>query len=98
MLLASAAEMQDADLVGGLHQLVASGLLFQRGAPPDAVYTFKHALVRDVVYASLPKSPRQQLHRKIAQALRDQIPEWAETEPEVVAHHFTQAGIERNCR
>jgi predicted ATPase len=93
MLLASAADMPDAELTGELNQLAASGLLFQRGVPPDAIYTFKHALVRDVVYASLPKPPRQQFHRKIAEAVRDQIPERAETEPEVVAHHFTQAGL-----
>jgi predicted ATPase len=85
--------MPDAELTGELNQLAASGLLFQRGVPPDAIYTFKHALVRDVVYASLPKPPRQQFHRKIAEAVRDQIPERAETEPEVVAHHFTQAGL-----
>ena len=97
MLLASAADMQDADLTGGLNQLSASGLLFQRGVPPDVVYTFKHALVRDVVYASLPKAPRQRFHRRIAEAIADQFPERAETEPEVIAYHFTQAGIERNC-
>ena len=76
-----------------MNQLAASGLLFQRGVPPDAVYTFKHALVRDVVYASLPKPPRLQLHRNIGEAVRDQLPERAETEPEVVAYHFTQAGL-----
>ena len=93
MLLASAAGMQDADVTGGLNQLSASGLLFQRGTPPDAVYTFKHALVRDVVYASLPKGPRQRFHRSIAEAIEDQFPERAETEPEVIAYHFTQAGM-----
>ena len=93
MLLAAAADMPDAELSGDLNQLVASGLLFQRGVPPDAIYTFKHALVRDVVYASLSKPPRQQFHRKIAEAIRDQIPERAETEPEVVAYHLTQAGL-----
>jgi class 3 adenylate cyclase/predicted ATPase len=92
-LLASAADMPDANLTRELNQLAASGLLFQRGVPPDAVYTFKHALVRDVVYASLPKPPRLQLHRNIAEAVRDQLPERAETEPEVVAYHFTQAGL-----
>jgi class 3 adenylate cyclase/predicted ATPase len=92
-LLASAAGMQNADLTAGLSQLAAAGLLFQRGSPPNAVYTFKHALVRDVVYASLLKTPRQQLHRNIAEALRNQDPERTEIEPEVVAYHFAQAGI-----
>ena len=63
VLLASAAGIPDADLIDGLQELAASGLLFQRGAPPDAIYSFKHALVRDVVYASLPRASRQRLHR-----------------------------------
>ena len=93
VLLASAAGLSDADLIDGLHQLAASGLLFQHGAPPDAIYTFKHALVRDVVYDSLPRASRKHLHRKIAVAVEDQLPERAETEPEVVAYHLTQAGL-----
>jgi tetratricopeptide (TPR) repeat protein len=54
---------------------------------------FKHALVRDVAYASLLKAPRQQLHRRIGEALRDQFPERAESEPEVIAYQFAQAGL-----
>jgi predicted ATPase len=60
---------------------------------PNVVYTFKHALVRDVVYASLPKTRRQMLHRRIAEALRDEVSERAKPESEVIAYHFTEAGL-----
>jgi class 3 adenylate cyclase/predicted ATPase len=92
-LLTAAAGLQEAQLAEGLSELATAGLLFQRGAPPDAVYIFKHALVRDVAYASLLNASRQQLHRRVGEALRDQLPERAETEPEVVAYHFAQAGL-----
>jgi predicted ATPase len=92
-LLAAAASLQEAQLTEGLNELAAAGLLFRRGASADAVYMFKHALVRDVAYASLLKAPRQQLHRRIGEALRDQFPERAESEPEVIAYHFSQAGL-----
>jgi len=93
MLLAAAAGRQEAQLVEGLGQLVAAGLVFKRGVPPETVYQFKHALVRDVAYASLPKATRQSLHRNIAEAIRDQFADQAEVEPEVVAYHFAQAGL-----
>jgi predicted ATPase len=92
-LLASVADIGGADLENGLQQLIAAGLLFQRGMAPNVVYTFKHALVRDVVYASLPKTRRQMLHRMIAEAVRDEVSERAEPEPEVIAYHFTEAGL-----
>ena len=93
VLLASAASMPDEQLMDGLEELSGSGLLFRRGTAPDAIYTFKHALVRDVVYASLPRQPRQHLHQKIGEALRDEFPERSESEPELIAHHFEQAGL-----
>jgi tetratricopeptide (TPR) repeat protein len=93
VLLAAAASMPDEQLMDGLDELSGSGLLFRRGTAPDAVYTFKHALVRDVVYASLPRQPRQHLHQMIGEALRDQFPERSESEPELIAHHFEQAGL-----
>jgi class 3 adenylate cyclase/predicted ATPase len=92
-LVEAIAELQEVELTEGLNELAAAELLFRRGAPPDAIYMFKHALVRDVAYASLLKTPRQQLHRRIGEALRDRQPERAETEPEVVAYHFAQAGL-----
>ena len=75
-----------------LRQLVHSELLFCRGQPPRAVYTFKHALVRDAAYAGLLKTRRAQLHGAIARALEDKFPELVEAEPETLAHHHSEAG------
>ena len=80
-------------LQDALGQLMAAGLVFGQGAPPEATYAFKHALVQDTAYATLLKSRRQQLHQRIAESLRDRFPERAEREPGIVAHHFTQAGL-----
>jgi predicted ATPase len=92
-LLKTVAGRDDAALRSGLAQLEEAELVFRRGGPPEAVYKFKHALVQDAAYESLLKSRRQVLHRHIAEALRDHFPTIAETEPEVVAHHFTEAGL-----
>src|SRR5208283_881542 len=81
-------EAESAELIA--HQ---SELVFRHGAPPDARYTFKHALVQDTAYESLLKSRRQILHRKIAETLREQFPDIVEAEPELLADHFTQAGL-----
>ena len=75
-----------------LDQLVAAGLVFQRGAPPTAQYRFKHALVQDTAYGTLLRGPRQVLHGRIAVALRQQTPEIVERAPEIRAHHLTEAG------
>jgi predicted ATPase len=77
----------------GLRQLVATELVYQRGVPPQATYLFKHALIQDTAYQSLLKSKRQQLHRQIAQVLQNRFPETVETQPELVAHHYTEAGL-----
>jgi len=76
-----------------LAQLEQAGLVFRRGEPPEAVYSFKHALVRDAAYESLLRSRRRLLHRKIATALCERFPKVADTEPEVIAHHFTLAEL-----
>ena len=68
-------------------------LLYQRGLPPHARYLFKHALIQDTAYQSLLKSTRQQYHQQIAQVLEEQFPETVETQPELVAHHYTEAGL-----
>ena len=68
--------------------------MFPSGAPPDARYTFKHALVQDIAYETLLKSRRQILHRRIADALRGEFAAVAAAEPELVAHHLTQAGLD----
>jgi class 3 adenylate cyclase/tetratricopeptide (TPR) repeat protein len=92
-LIAAVAPMPQAQLGDALVQLTASGLAFRRGTAPDAVYTFKHALVRDAAYDSLLKSRRQELHAKIARVIEARFPHVATTEPEVLAHHLTEAGL-----
>ena len=80
-LLAAVADRPEAELQAALDQLVASELVFRRGTPPDATYSFKHALVQDAAYGTLLKSRRQQLHARIAQVLEEQFPETAEPSP-----------------
>jgi len=75
-----------------LAQLVATELLYQRGRPPRATYTFKHALVQDAAYQSLLRRTRQQYHQQVAKLLEARFPETVATAPEVVAHHYTEAG------
>jgi predicted ATPase len=67
--------------------------LLMQGTPPESDYRFKHALVQDVAYENLLKSRRQILHRRVAETLRDHFADVAEAEPEVLAHHFTRAGL-----
>ena len=69
------------------------GLLFRQGAPPDATYLFKHALVQDAAYGTLLREPRRALHARIAEALESQFPEIAESQPELLARHCTEAGL-----
>jgi tetratricopeptide (TPR) repeat protein len=80
-------------LKGALAQLEHAEIVFCRGEPPEAIYSFKHALVRDAAYESLLKSRREVLHGRIAETLRDKFPAIADTEPEVIAHHLTHAGL-----
>jgi predicted ATPase len=68
-------------------------LLYQRGVPPQATYLFKHALIQEAAYQSLLKSTRQQYHQRIAQVLAEQFSDIAETQPELLAHHYTEAGL-----
>jgi predicted ATPase len=86
-LLRDVAGLDESALRPALEQLTKVDLLFVEGAPPQANYRFKHALIQDAAYDSLLKSRRQALHRRAADALRD-----ANAEPEAIAHHFTQAG------
>jgi class 3 adenylate cyclase/predicted ATPase len=78
-------------LQAGLAQLVEAELLYQRGRPPRAKYIFKHALIQDTAYGSLLRGARQQVHQQIAQRLEEWFPETVETQPELVAHHYTAA-------
>jgi predicted ATPase/ABC-type transport system involved in cytochrome c biogenesis ATPase subunit len=77
----------------GFAQLEQAGLVFRRGEPPEATYSFKHALVRDAAYESLLKSRRQQLHGQIARALEQSFADVVASQPEIVARHFTEAGL-----
>jgi predicted ATPase len=92
-LLQAVAALDEAALQQGLRQLVEAELVYQRGAPPQATYLFKHALIQDVAYQSLLRSTRQQYHQRIAQVLEDRFPETVETQPELLAHHYTEAGL-----
>ena len=91
-LLQAIAPQDEDTLQAGLAQLVAAELLYQRGRPPRARYLFKHALIQDAAYASLLKSTRQQVHQQIAQVFETQFPALVETQPELVAQHYTAAG------
>ena len=91
-LLAAVAAMAEATLAAQLEALTDSQLVFARGSPPDATYTFKHALVQDAAYESLLKPRRKELHARVAEALKVQSPDIAETRPELLAHHYTEAG------
>lgn len=92
-LLKAVCDLSEDELKRALAQLIASELVFQRGMPPAAVYSFKHALVRDAAYDSLLRGSRRQWHARIGQALEGQFRELAETQPEVLAWHYTEAGL-----
>ncbi|UCH49011.1 MAG: adenylate/guanylate cyclase domain-containing protein, partial [Betaproteobacteria bacterium] len=91
-LISAVAPLSNTQLDDALSQLIDSGLAFRRGTPPEASYTFKHALVQDAAYDSLLKSRRQELHAKIAKVIDEHFPHTRETEPEVLAHHLSAAG------
>jgi class 3 adenylate cyclase/tetratricopeptide (TPR) repeat protein len=80
-----------------LQQLVHAGLIFRKGSPPQATYTFKHALVQDAAYDSMLKSRRHQLHARIAEVLESEFPDRARNQPEILAHHLTEAGLNQNA-
>jgi class 3 adenylate cyclase/predicted ATPase len=92
-LLHAVSPWDEQTLQRGLHQLVEAEFLYQRGLPPQATYLFKHALIQDAAYQSLLKSTRQQYHQRIAQVLEAHFPETAATQPELLAQHYTQAGL-----
>jgi predicted ATPase len=83
--------MKDASLCAALDQLAEADILLVQGVLPEADYRFKHALIQDAAYENLLKSRRQVLHRRVAEVLRDQFS--ASVVPELLAHHFTQAGL-----
>ena len=92
-LLQAVWPVDETGLQQALAKLVEAEVLYQRGLPPQARYLFKHALIQDAAYQSLLKSRRQQYHQQIAQVLEERFPETAETQPELLAHHYTEAGL-----
>ncbi len=87
-LMVAVARRSEAQLNEALDQLVAARLLFRRGMPPRASFTFKHALVQEAAYTTLLRSQRQELHGRIARVLEERFPETADAEPEILAQHF----------
>src|SRR4030095_7013938 len=89
----AASQLDEAMLQHELGRLAEAEIVYHRGVPPQATYTFKHALIQDTAYASLLKSTRQSYHRRIAAVLVEQFPGTAETQPELLAYHYTEAGL-----
>ena len=92
-LLEAVARMEPSVLARDLSRLVEAELVYQRGVPPEASYTFKHALIQEAAYQSLLKSTRQEFHRRAAQPLEERFGEVATSQPELVARHYTEAGL-----
>jgi TOMM system kinase/cyclase fusion protein len=92
-LLQAVSPWDEGTLRQGLQQLVAAEFLYQQGLPPQATYRFKHALIQEAAYQSLLRSTRQQHHQRIAQVLERRFPDLCETQPELLAHHYTEAGL-----
>ena len=92
-LVRAVAKMEDEALQTALERLAEADILLVQGLPPESEYRFKHALIQDAAYENLLKSRRQALHRRTGEVLRDQFAATAAAEPELLAHHFTQAGL-----
>jgi class 3 adenylate cyclase/tetratricopeptide (TPR) repeat protein len=92
-ILANLKRQGGSELRAALRQLVSAGLISMRGTPPEATYTFKHALVRDAAYGSLLKSRRQELHARVAEVLEQCYPDAIARQPELIAHHLSEAHL-----
>ena len=92
-LLGAVIPKPEADLRSALDRLIDAGLLFRQGVPPHATYLFKHALVQDAAYGTLLREPRRALHARIAETLEGQFADIAERQPELLARHYTEAGL-----
>ncbi len=96
-LIRAVAGLAEPALLEELAKLVKAEILFQRARPPRCTYTFKHALLQDAAYQTMLRKRRQQVHQTVAEALERQFPERAATEPELLAHHFTEAGLDEKA-
>jgi len=92
-LLRAISPLAEVPLDQALARLVEAELLYQQGVPPRATYLFKHALIQEVAYQSLLKTTRQRYHQQVARVLAERFPETMKTQPELVAHHYTEAGL-----
>ena len=92
-LLTAITDLPEPQLREALDRLINAGLVFARGAPPEASYLFKHALVQDAAYGSLLRSRRQSLHRRIAVTIEERFPEMAQAQPALIAQHCAAAGL-----
>jgi class 3 adenylate cyclase/predicted ATPase len=92
-LIHAVSPLDETSLSQALATLVDAEVLYQRGVPPQTRYLFKHALIQEVAYQSLLKGTRQHQHQRIAQALEQRFPETKETQPELLAQHYTEAGL-----
>jgi hypothetical protein len=80
-------------LAAAFERLVQSDMVAQSGEPPNAIYNFKHALIRDAAYQTILKSRKRDLHRRVAETLERRYPDMARSEPELLAHHYTEADV-----
>ena len=96
-LLAAVAPLAEAELRAALARLVETELVFCRGEPPDALYTFKHALVQETAYNAVLRERREELHARIARTLAADFPEVLESRPELIAYHCTEAGLDEEA-
>src|SRR5262249_4711854 len=92
-LLQAVSQLDAATLQRELGRLVEAEIVYQRGVASEAIYTFKHALIQEAAYESLLKSTRQQYHQRIAQVLEERFHNLCESQPELIAHHYTEAGL-----
>jgi tetratricopeptide (TPR) repeat protein len=96
-LLAAVVRKSPGELEADLERLIAAALVFRQGVPPHATYLFKHALVQDAAYGTLLRSSRQQLHGRIASTLEEEFPEVIEIQPELLARHCAEAGLDEQA-
>jgi class 3 adenylate cyclase/predicted ATPase len=92
-LLAAVARKPEAELASSLDRLIRADLLFRREVPPHATYLFKHALVQDAAYGTLLRQPRRALHARIAETIESQFADMANSQPDLLARHYTEAGL-----
>jgi len=91
--LAAVVRKPEQELGSALDRIVRAGLLFRQGVPPHATYLFKHALIQDAAYGTLLREPRRALHARIAETLEGGFTDIIDNHPEILAHHYTEAGL-----